>query len=376
MCVGLRVLVDGIVYQLQPHGGISRLFSEILPRMCHLDDSLRITLLTEGRLRQSLPQRKHITHRRIPSVRRYLRPRRVWKPVAEPLRRLVRRLWAGRGEGQIWHSTYYTRPEPWDGLQVVTVVDMIHERFPELFNRPSHARFRERKRRCVQEADAVICISETTRQDVQSFYGLDSDSISVIPLACSAAFRRLEQSDRRLEMVYDQPFLLYVGRRYHCKNFHALIRAYSAWSHREEVILAVVGGLWSDEERHRLADLHVQDRVHLLTDVSDEALCQLYNRAVAFVYPSLYEGFGIPLLEAMACGCPVVASRIASTVEVAGACPIYFEPTEVDSLVHALDVAMAEGRESQRVEMGFDRVRRYSWEKTAELTLAVYRSVQ
>jgi len=376
MSIGLKVVVDGIIYQIQSRGGISRLYSEILPRMCDLDDSLRIALLTDGKLRQPLPKHSHIIRRPIPPVRRYLRPGRVWRPVIPSARRFVCRLWIGRGEGQIWHSTYYMRPGPWDGLQVVTVVDMIHERFTDLFDGPGNDQFRKEKRRCVLEADAVICISEATRQDVQRFYGLDSDSIYVVPLACSDVFKQLEQCDDGLGAPTKQPFLLYVGERTHYKNFDRLVQAYSAWSHRKEVALVVVGKPWWANEEQRLAELGIQDSMHLLTDVDDEELCQLYNRAAAFVYPSLYEGFGIPLLEAMACGCPIVASRIPSTIEVAAGCPIYFEPTNVESLLAAFDVALSGGRASERAQAGVDRVKRYSWDKTARQTLEVYHALR
>jgi len=343
--------------------------------MCDMDDSLRITLLTEGEPRQSLPEHGRVLHRVIPPTRRYLRPGRVWKPIIPLVRRFVRRLWIGRGEGQIWHSTYYTLLEPWDGWQVVTVVDMIHERFADLFDRPKADQFREEKRRCVQAADAVLCISETTRQDVRSFYGLDSDSVYVVPLACGDVYRQVEQWDDSLETPTRRPFLLYVGARSHYKNFDGLLQAHSVWAYRKEVALVVVGRPWSADEEQRLAELGIQDCVHLHTDVDDEALCRLYNQAAAFVSPSLYEGFGIPLLEAMACGCPVVASRIPSTIEVAGECPICFEPTEVESLLTAFDVALSEGRDSERVRAGIEQVRCYSWDKTARQTLEVYHAL-
>jgi len=375
MTKSLKVIVDGIIYQAQSHGGVSRIYSEILPRMCAMDNSLGITLLTDGKLKQSLPEHRRIIHRVIPTVECYLRPGRVWKPIIPPVKRFVRRLWLGRGEGKIWHSTYYTLPERWDGLQIVTVVDMIHECFAHLFSGPGNDQFREKKRHCVQEADAVICISETTRQDVQRFYGFNFDSIYVVPLACSDVFRQLEQRCGAPQTPTKHPFLLYVSGRSHYKNFDKLIQAYSVWSHRKEVALVVVGSPWSADEEWRLMELEIQDCMHLLTDVDDEELCRLYNQAAAFVYPSLYEGFGIPLLEAMACGCPVIASRIPSTIEVAGECPIYFEPAEVDDLFAAFDVALSEGRDSERVRMGFEQVKRYSWDRTATQTLEVYRAI-
>ena len=343
--------------------------------MCDLDNSVRITLLTEGESRQPLPEHRHIIHRKIPPVKRYLRPGRLWKPIIPRARQLMIRFSIGRGDGQIWHSTYYTLPEPWDGLQVVTIHDMVYERFPDLFSGPGSDQLREEKRHCVQEADAVICVSETTRQDVLRFYEIDSDSIYVVPNAYSDIFRQIKQHGDDSEIMTKQPFLLYVGTRAHYKNFDRLIHAYSEWIYRKEVALVVVGNSWSADEELRLTELGIQDRVHLLTDVDDEELCQLYNLAVAFVYPSLYEGFGIPLLEAMACGCPVIATHIPSTIEVAGESPIYFEPTEVDELVNAFDVALSEGRDSERTKAGLERVKQYSWAKTAAQTLEVYRAI-
>lgn len=371
----MEVIVDGIIYQLQSNGGISRLFSEILPRMCVIDDSLHLILLTQGQLKQPLPVHPHITHRCVPRLELYLRLGRLWKSILPIAENLVLKLCSGLAGKTVWHSTYYTLPEEWNGFSIVTVADMIYERFSDLFNRPSDEQFREQKRHCIQQADAVICISETTRQDVEDFYNLDSKPIYVVPLACSDVFGALEQHQETYQMPNRQPFLLYVGLRVHYKNFDKLIQAYSVWSPRKDVALVVVGKSWSFDEEKRLVELGIQDRVHLLTKVDDETLCYLYNQAVAFIYPSLYEGFGIPLLEAMACGCPIVASRIPSTIEVAGECPIYFEPAEVDDLLNAFDVALSEGRNSRRIQMGLKRVKSYSWDKTAALTLGAYRRI-
>ena len=380
----LEVVVDGIIYQLQPHGGISRIFSEVLPRMCGMDDSLRVTLLREGELKHSLPEHMHIIHRKIPPLFLYLRPRRVWRPIIPLARNFVRRLWIGRRRGRIWHTTYFTMPEKWDGPSVVTVADMVYERLPDLFIGPGEDQFRERgdydrfieeKRSCVLAADAVVCISDTTRRDVEHFYNMNSDRLYVTHLACSDVFRRLGGQDDGFVSPTEKPFFLYVGSRAHYKNFDGFIRTYSKWNGRKEVAVTVVGGPWSAIEEKRLAELEIRDRVHLLTDIDDETLCHLYNQAAAFVHTSLYEGFGIPLLEAMACGCPVIASRIPSTIEVVGECPIYFEPTGMDELLNAFDVALSEGKNSERVQAGLERVRCYSWDRTAAQTLDVYRKI-
>jgi len=374
MCLDLNVVVDGVIYQKQSRGGISRLFNEIIPRMCDMDDSLHVQLLTEGRLKQALPQHAHVECRPIVPVARYLRPRRLWRAVAPRARQLAIRLRIGRGVGQIWHSTHYTLPEQWEGRQVVTVVDMIRELFPRLFNTVWDEQMRERKRKSILAANAVICISETTREDVQRFYRLDRDCIHVIPLAYSKIFRQ-NHSESELRRPTQQPFLLYVGARAQHKNFDLLTQAYSVWSHRSDVKLVVVGDPWLSHEERHVVELGIQDSVLLLSGVGDAELCRLYNRANAFIHPSLYEGFGIPLLEASACGCPVVASRIPSTVEIMGECPIYFESTQVDSLLTALDTALSEGVHSERVKVGLEQVKGYSWDETARQTLAVYRAL-
>ena len=372
----MQVVADGLVYQIQNRGGVSRLFSEILPRMCDIDETLNISLLTQGRLRQPLPQHERIVHRVIPEIERCLCPRRMWKSIVPWVRALTRRLWVGSGAGKIWHSTYFTMHRIWKGSSVVTVHDMIFERFPEFFKGPGADLIRERKKRCVESADAVICVSETTRQEVHGFYKLANDRVCVVPNACSDVFRRIEEFDDTCELPIDGPFLLYIGQRSEYKNFDLLIKAYASWSKKNDLMLVLVGGRpWSEEERKRLAQLNIHSRVHILANVTDKDLCRLYNKAAALVYPSLYEGFGIPLLEAMACGCPIVASKIPSTIEVAGDCPVYFNPSETDHLIDALDLVVYEGHHSDRILAGLEKIKTYSWDSTARKTLNVYRSV-
>jgi glycosyltransferase involved in cell wall biosynthesis len=343
--------------------------------MCNIDESLLITLFTTGQIKQALSAHSHISHRSMPQVEKYLRPGRLWKPIVSRTQGLLRKLWIGYGKGKIWHSTYFTQPERWGGAQVVTVVDMIYERFPNLFALSVDEQFREQKRRCVLAADAVICISENTKKDVQQFYGIDTSRVRVIPLACSEVFMQIQNPEPNPIPIPRKPFLLYVGYRTHYKNFDALIKAYSQWQNRSEVDLVVVGRQWSVDERKKLVASGIDGQVHLFGNVDDQVLTRLYRTAVAFVYPSFYEGFGIPLLEAMACGCPVVASRIPSTIEVAGDCPIYFDPAQVDDLIVALDFALIEGRNSVRCRNGLKRVKEFSWEKTASETLKVYRAI-
>jgi glycosyltransferase involved in cell wall biosynthesis len=362
----LKLVIDGIIYQYQATGGISRLFTETLPWVCRLDEGIEITLFTTGPLSQRLPQHQQIRHRPIPPL---------WRNMDGRARQAWIRLWIGSGAGAIWHSTYFTRPRSWKGPQVVTVADMIYERFPDLFIGAAGDQFREQRKQCVLAADAVLCISDGTRRDVEEFYQVNSGRLHVVHLACSDFFRPLAKGDLAQAGGSRPPFFLYVGSRAHYKNFRGLLDAYSKWRGRAAMRLVVVGQPWTSEEGRRLSELGISGQVELLTDVRDEALCTLYNQAAAFIYPSLYEGFGIPLLEAMACGCPVVASRIPTTEEVAGDCCIYFELDRPDSMIDAFDKALSEGRGGAMARAGLEHAGRFSWEKTAQGTLDVYRSL-
>ena len=371
----MHIIIDGVIYQYQATGGISRLFTEILPRVCGLDEAVEMTLFTSGHLIQQLPSHPRIRHLQIRDLTPYLRPAALRHRLEERAKQTWFRLRIGSGRGKIWHSTYFTRPQTWKGLQVVTMPDMIYERFPDLFTGAGSDHFREQRKQCVLAADAVLCISDATRRDVQEFYQMDGDRLHVIHLACSDFFRPLPAVDLAQEGGARPPFFLYVGSRAHYKNFQGLLNAYSKWNGRSAMKLLVVGPLWTSEEGRLLSGLGISRLVELLTDVRDEALCTLYNQAKAFIYPSLYEGFGIPLLEAMACGCPVIASRIPTTVEIAGDCCIYFELDSPDSLIDAFDRAVSEGRDGAKARAGLEHAKRFSWEKTARETLAVYRSL-
>jgi glycosyltransferase involved in cell wall biosynthesis len=378
----IKILVDGIIFQKDPHGGIARMFREILPRMCVMEPELRVKLFIDGPLHSELPSHPQIIIQKAPAIKRRIRVRGTWELILYPARRIASRLWnltrsfwLGRGQGVIWHSSFYTVPDIWVGLQVVTVHDMIHERFPGIFNTPFDEVARKQKRRCIDHADAVICVSESTRQDVERWYGHPAGKMNIIPSAYNDLFHQLTHEEIDIPGVHEQPFILYVGNRARYKNYQGLIEIYSQWQARKDFKLVVVGGLWTMEEKQHLERLGITERVQLYHNIDDRTLCKLYNQALAFVYPSLYEGFGVPLLEAMACGCPIIASRIPPTLEVAGDCPIYFEPSQPATLLAALDQVISEGKDSTRIKNSLTRVHLYSWDRTARETLDVYRSL-
>lgn len=367
----MNIIIDGIVYSFQKAGGISRLFSEILPRMCDDDKRIRFQLLLNHKHIQPLPRHEQISYQQTYKVDPFLRPARLWQPYRTAFKEELNSRLIGDSGGKIWHSTYYTVPKKWKGPVVITAYDMIHERYKEsCFSNLREEEVRKNKREAVSLADRIISISHATKEDLKNILGVSDEKIQVIHLACSPVFQK-----KTSEQPMKKPFILYVGDRPKYKNFASLLHAFSLWSKNGEVELVVVGADWSEEETKRIAGLKLSGKVRLFPFPDDSVLRDLYNQALAFVYPSLYEGFGIPLLEAMSCACPVIASRIPSTVEVAGDVPIYHEPGNWEQLLSNLDQAYQESKSPERILSGLDRAKQFSWELTAQQTAELYRDL-
>lgn len=361
----MHLIIDGLVYSYQ-RGGISRIYDEILPKMCDLDSSLSIKLILHPSNSKNIPYHPQIRFLRSPDVGKIFRPWRLWHLYHSELRGLLTRIKFTNTKSKVWHSTYYTTLPEWRGPKIISVYDLIHERLGDLFLN-SHITI-ARKRRAISQADVLICISDTTRQDLINFYNVPAEIIHVIHLSHSKAFKVKDEFSFR----HSKPFILYVGMREGYKRFSDLLTAYSQWLMNTQIDLVAVGNAWSNSEIDQIKDLNLQNNVYLLNSVDDNMLCDLYNQAEAFVLSSHYEGFGIPLLEAMACGCPMVATRIPSTLEIAGSIPLYYEPGESDDLLVALNKVLLEGKKSSRVQNGLTHVKQFSWNSTAEKTLQLY----
>lgn len=370
----MKLIVDGEIYRRQVKGGISRIYNEVLPRLCELEPMLEIKILTDGRLKQALPRHPRISHHRMPPYHRYFRPGRLWKPLVTELKLTTRRWQTGETTNALWQATYYTPPKRWSGAFIVFFHDLLEEHFPEFFNLPRHDHIRNRKRVCAQKADIIICNSHTTQRDVCSYYGVPEEKTRVVTLAMSDIFHPLSPEEQSLQYG-GRPFILFVGNRSPYKNFDFLLQAYSTWPGRDDIDLLVVGPAWTQEEITRLRKLGIAGSVQLQEYVSDEVLCNLYNQAKAFIYPSFYEGFGIPLLEAMACGCPIVASVIPSTQEVAADYPHYFQLTDSRGLQDALDRALRAGREDKKLDAARRHASHFSWQVTAQQMLSIYKEI-
>jgi glycosyltransferase involved in cell wall biosynthesis len=285
--------------------------------------------------------------------------------VQSPALALVRR----RAQPIVFHPTYYTSVSPPPSVATaVTVYDMIHERYPEQF--PNGTRLSAQKRRWIQKADVVLAISQYTKDDIVDTLGIDPARIIVSRLGTT----RVEPDAATLEALDGRSFLLYVGQRSGYKNFEGLVSGLGRSVAAEERIglVAFGGGPPTARERRVIADAGLTDLVRFATG-NDSVLAAHYARAVGLVYPSLAEGFGLPLLEAMSHGCAVAAAASTSIPEVVGDAALLFDGADADAIRDAINALLTDAdRRGRLSEAGKKRAALFSWAATAESTLIAY----
>ena len=282
----------------------------------------------------------------------------------------------------LFHATEHLLPPLNEIPTVLTVHDLIFERYPQYHKRMNYLYLRASMPTYCRRATAIIAISEATKADLVQFYGIDPNRATVIPEAAGPAFR--PQSPKHVEAArrrygLPQRYILTVGTVEPRKNLIRLLDACGPLlADGLADSLAVVGGkgwLYHGLLRH-LEALSWRDKVVLTGFVPDEDLPALYSGALLTVQPSLFEGFGLPVLEAMACGSPVCASRTGSLREVGAEVAAYFDPMETEEIRATLRKVL--GTPDMRQEMrqkGLDRAALFSWRRTAEETLALYERV-
>lgn len=273
----------------------------------------------------------------------------------------------------IVHETYYKRNRlaPTQSKVVLTVHDMIHERFSDEF--PKNDETIQNKVAAVIRADHVICVSENTRRDLINIHGVDPLKTSVIYHGFS-----LTQVNGDAISELNRPYLLYVGNRGGYKNFIALLQAFASSPslHKNYILVAFGGGKWRNSELKEIQKLGLDMSCLKNIDGDDKKLATLYKNASLFIYPSLYEGFGIPPLEAMSYGCPVVSSNSSSLPEVVGDAAVMFDPHSSEDLLFTIEQVLSSTTfRMSLIENGYKRIEKFSWAKCAEKTLCVYKDL-
>lgn len=396
----MRVLFDHQAFLRARHGGVSRYFCEIIRELRRADGELEVDVALRevdnahlkslesevpGSLGVRPVPRLTAWYRRatgsVPGVRRVffeVRRRFGGAKEEEKSRRYARSV-IRAGAYDIFHPTYYDPYflEELGGRPfVLTVHDMIHELFGSEFPVYSQDPAQAGKHELVARASKIIAVSHTTKRDLVRLLNVSPGKISVIHhgpvLGGAAVGTRLDQPD-----MSALRYLLYVGGRRHYKNFLFFVESgQRALRNLEARLVCAGGGPSTDEEREHLHRIGAEDLVTFLPEVSDAMMAAYFRGAVAYASPSLYEGFGLPILDAFACGCPAVLSSTDVYHEVAGDAAIYFDPRSASSIGSVVArVLDDEDLRRNLIRRGAARLRRYSWEAAARATLDVYRSV-
>jgi glycosyltransferase involved in cell wall biosynthesis len=290
-----------------------------------------------------------------------------------------------RERAHLLHEPHYVLPPATRCRSVVTIHDCIHLMFPQyLPSRAAYVYARAMMWSAVHKSDRILTVSEASKRDILRFFGVDAAKVEVIYNAIDERFLappdevRMDQVRQRYQL--DHPFLLYVGNIKPHKNLERLIDAFGRVraAGRSDLRLVIIGDeiskyptLRQAVHRHRLDKF-----VRFLGFQPYDTLAAFYRLARAFVFPSLYEGFGLPPLEAMACGTPVVTSNVSSLPEIAGGAAILVDPYDPASIADGIMCATTEGpARAQLIERGLSRARDFSWAQSVRATHRIYMEV-
>jgi len=364
----MKILYDHQIFTTQKYGGISRYFYELIREFDKIEGiKTKLPLLVSNN--HYLSDKKFVQYVELLPKKYFKGKYRLFNIVNKPNTILELK----KQSFDVFHPTYY---DPYflnyigDKPFVLTVYDMIHEKFSEMFSATDKTT--QNKRLLVEKASKVIAISESTKKDLMELFGTDESKIEVVYLG-NSMFPKPE-----IQINFDIPkkYILFVGSRGGYKNFERFIKSVSEILHRDRelFVLCVGGGKFTSEEMQLLSNLDIIGQISQY-DLNDDVLAYFYKNALAFILPSLYEGFGIPILESFAYGCPLLCSDISSLPEIAGEAACYFDPYSEASMKNVvLKILEDTHLRNDLILKGYERLKKFSWQQTAEQTKKIYES--
>ena len=339
-------------------GGTEIYLRELLAALAELDQINEYLVFTNLETPSDLVPKQANFHWKPQAIHARFRPARIlWEQIVLPFE-------AVRYRVDVLFNPGFTSPVFSPCRQVTVFHDLQHKRHPEYFRWFDLPFWRLLLWAAAHRSDRLIAVSEATRSDLLRFYRIPRERVTVVHHGVEPAFSRLDRS-------YTESYLLCVSTLHPHKNLQRLIPAYGRKERDFRLILAGLRGFHAEAIERQIADLGLRDQVQITGWVPREELYSLYARARAFVYPSTFEGFGMPVLEAMAAGIPVACSDIPPLREVAGDAALYFDPLDEDEIASAIERIMTDAALQERLaQAGRERARGFTWRKSAEQTLA------
>lgn len=368
----MRILYDHQCFSNDKIGGISKYFYKLLD---HYGTDQDLEVDVAGKFSNNLYASQlngRMNFRKFFPDKEFIGQRRILKILNK--RQAVNQL--KKGEFDIFHPTYYN-PYFLDHVGnkklVLTVHDMIYEIFG-MKERYSSYSMLEAKKELIRRSDKVIAISQSTKRDILKFIQVPSEKIEVIYHGVDKETKKYPEDFMELPTAR---FFLFVGKRDGYKNFSFMLDSITPLLRECGAgLICVGGGSFSRDELAQIEKLRIKKQVYLFPTLSDDQLNFLYQKAVALIYPSLYEGFGMPLLEAARNGCPVISSLSSSLPEVGGDAVLYFNAGDADGLLKsAEDILYEPALRDDLIKKGLARANEFSWDRTFEQTKSLYRSL-
>lgn len=268
---------------------------------------------------------------------------------------------------------------PKDCVAVPLVTDLAVYRMKEAYQMSRVLWWRLQYWFVRRRADFFLAISEFTKQEMMRIWGIPAEKIHIVPCACSAEMHRVDNQEKldKLREKYDLPehFVLFVGNFNPRKNLERLMQAYDRARDSGKIThqLVIAGGQgWKFDREMALREIAHKDDVQFIGFVPDEDMAALYSAADAFLFPTLYEGFGIPVIEAQSCGTPVLTSNVSSLPEVGGDAAVYVDPYNVENICEGIVRIVSDASLVQELrQKGYENAERFSWERSAEKLRAV-----
>lgn len=361
----MNIFYDHQIFSIQKYGGLSRYIYELLVRM--IKSEFDISLFAGFSLnrygiedhRKEFKKFWSYVYNEVPKT----------KMMVFDVNSFVMNFFARSLSIDIYHQTYYAPLlKNYKGKRIVTMLDMTHELYPESFSK--HDKTVSWKKESISIADSIICISESTKNDLVNMYGYDENKARVIYLGNS-----IDKTDEKINI--GKPFILFVGVRRGYKNFEVLLNAYnnSEKLKNDFNLVCFGGGNFTEDEKNIIKKYGLIEKI-VQDSGDDKKLAKYYNSASVFVYPSKYEGFGIPPLEAMSIGCPVIAGNKSSIPEVVGNGGILFNPDSDEELKYNLEKLLYDDELREKyINAGYEQSKKFSWDKCAEETIEFYKEL-
>lgn len=365
----MKILFDHQVFTFQKYGGISRYFYELVKKFHKkpgIEDEISLVISDN----YYLSDNQYVKLFSFFSKKRF----KGRGKLAILFNRLNTIYNIKKQKFDIFHPTYYN-PYFLKYLNsipyVITVHDMIHEKYSDMF--PITDRTSEQKELTIKNAHKIIAVSENTKKDIIDIYGISEEKISIVYHGNSMVMPR----DITLPKMFPSQYILFVGDRERYKNFKLFFEAITPilQNDNELNLICIGGGQFNNIEIEIFNKYELRSQVNQY-NVNDSELSIIYANAKIFVFPSLYEGFGIPILEAFSCKCPVVCSNTSAFPEVAKDAAMYFDPKDKKSIYNAVVRTLEnENLREDLVKKGSHRVQAFSWEKAAKQTMHIYKEV-